>query len=68
MLKTLYRCNPEINTTCPKNNCGSWCTMTSRQECSTDGRRLTDEEIFEEEQRLRDNLGDPLFTRREKGQ
>jgi hypothetical protein len=41
--------------------------MTSREECSTDGRKLTDEEILEEEHRIRDILGDPLFSRKEKG-
>ena len=68
MLKPLYRCNPELNETCEKHRCGEWCTMTTRQECSTDGRRLTDDEIFEEEQRIRNRLGDHLFTREEKGQ
>lgn len=66
MLKTLYRCNPELNETCNKINCGSWCTMTTRQECSTDGRALTDDEILEEERKIRNNLGDPLFTRKER--
>ena len=67
MLKPLYKCNPELNDTCAKYRCGLWCTMTTRQECSTDGRRLTDDEIFAEEQRLRNNLRDPLFERKEKG-
>lgn len=68
MLKPLYRCNPELNETCEKYRCGEWCTMTTRQECSTDGRRLTDDEIYEEEQRIRNRLGDHLFTREEKAQ
>jgi hypothetical protein len=42
--------------------------MTSRQECSDDGRELTDDEILEEERKIRNNLGDPLFTRKEKEQ
>lgn len=66
-MKTLYRCNPELNDACEKINCGKWCTMTTNEMYSVDGRKLTEEEIHEEEQKCRDSLGDPLFARKEKG-
>lgn len=59
-MKTLYKCIPELNETCPKHKCGEWCTMTTRQECS-DGRPLTPEEILAEEQKAKNSIGDPLF-------
>lgn len=61
-MKTLYKCIPELNDTCPKHRCGKWCTMTTRQECS-DGRALSPAEVAAEEQRCRNSLEDPLFYR-----
>ena len=49
-----YKCDPEKNTDCSGygSSCGIYCGMTTKKECSTDGKPLTAAEQDELEREL----------------